>query len=346
MATPSPDRFLWLAAASLLVQVVLGAALRGVMAGVELPVGHFPHTRQAHSHLGYYGVLFPLLWWAWARAGLPTPGRLGTAVYGLATLASTIGFAREGYGPLAIATSTVVLGFWLHAAWSSRGALLQPRSWWGPAGPGILLSAIAIPAVAVTISRDPALSQELVQGFLTLLLFAALVPAALATAGAPPPRPVPWTIGAIGTALVLGPWPAWPARIAALLLVGLLLHAAWRLPASWDRRLLWAAVALPLGGVLVGLQPESHFLAVAGLHLAILGPVLLDLGSDHLSRPLLRAWPLRLLYLLALGVLTASVLWPWRVPGGQGALVAAVAGAAVAATWIGCAIAALARPPD
>lgn len=339
------ERFLWLAGIALLVQVILGAALRGVMAGVELPVGHFPHTRHAHSHLGYYGLLFPLLWWAWARAGLRVPGPVGTAVYGVATLAATIGFAQAGYGLLAIAASTVVLGFWLHSAWSARSHLLQRQGWWGPAGPSILLSSLAIPGVAVTLSRDPALARELVQGFLTLLLFGAVVPAALASVRVPPPLAPLWTLGALGTALVLGPWPALPSRLAALLLVGLLLQAAWRAPLSLDRRLLWAGVALALAAIVVGLLPESHPVAIGGLHFAILGPVLLDLASGSLARPLVARTAPRLAYLAALGVLTVATMWPWRIPGGLGMQAAALAGATVAVAWLASGVAALSQPP-
>ena len=342
---PAPDpgqRFLWLAAAAMLMQVALGAALRGFMAGIALPIGHFPHSRDAHSHLGYYGVLFPLLWWAWARAGLRVPGRAAFVVYALATLGATLGFAREGYGLLSIAGSTLVLLTWLGAAGSLGRELFRLRSWWAPAGPAILGAALAIPAVAYTLQRDPALARELVQGFLTLLLFGAFVPAALARAGAPAPLAPLWTLGALGTALVLGPWPQLPARALALVLALQVARAAWALR-PWDRRLLWLGLALSQALLATGLLAETWPVAIAGLHFAILGPVLLELGAPLVPRLGLGA---RLSYLAVLGVLTLAVLSPQRFPPGTAPRIAAAAGALLALAWVGGILARGGRPPD
>ena len=313
---PSGRPLLALAALSLLGQVSLGLHLRAALGGQVAPWGAFDDLRRAHSHLGYYGLLFPMAWWAWAQAGLPTPRPRGLAVYALATALGTVGFALQGYAALSIAASTVVLGVWLSSAWGLRAQLKgsvgrRHASWWAPAIPAILLSAITIPAVAATLRRDPALSHELVQGFMTLLLYGVAVPAALARQGAPAPDSRLWTLGAVGAALLLGPLPGLPSGLLTLLCAALLARAAWACKGPWDLRLLWLLPVLGLIGLGTGLLAESRGLAIAGFHLVVLGPVLLSLGGDLLPihRPLYRgAWH------LGLGALTLGVLVPlWSV---------------------------------
>lgn len=330
----APDegaRFAWLAGTSLLLGVTLGGLLRAVYAGVPLLFGRFPELRHAHSHLGYYGVLFPLCWWAWSRGGPRPPGRMVTAAYGAAVFAATIGFAREGYGLLAIVASTLVLVVWLGSAWRAALHLLQPRSWWAPAGPSILGAAVAIPMVAVNFTRDPALATELVQLFLTLLLFGVIAPAALAHRQAPPPLAPLWLLCTVGASLALGPWPRWPA-LAATAALGL--QVAWaggRSASPWDLRLLWVAVGgglVAVGSTAVAMSPA---LAVAGLHLAILGPILVSLG-----RPLSPRGPrwVCIAYEAAVVLLTLAVALPLYLPWAGWPRLAAGAGLVIAASWI------------
>lgn len=319
MKTASPDRawrFLWLAAASLLVQLVLGVHLRRVLAGMDQPWARFDHLRSAHSHLGYYGLLFPLAWWAWSRAGQPSPGPWATVAYGVATLVATIAFAAQGYGPASIVASTAVLAVWLWSAWGLRstwrGALgRRHRSWWAPAAPAVVLSAVAIPAVAVTLRRDPALSQQLVQGFLTVLLFGLVVPAALQRRDAPAPDSRLWVLACVGAALFLGPAPSLATRGLTVGLALLLVRAGWRARVRLDVRLAWLAAGGGLLAVALELLGNSPLVAVAGLHLVVLGPVLVSLGDALL--PVERA-SFRLPWLLAVVVLTLAVLTPVLAP--------------------------------
>lgn len=330
-------RFAALAAGSLLLQVALGVHLRMVMAGTAAAWGDLANLRRAHSHLGYYGVLFPLAWWAWQRAGQRTPGPRLTAAYAAATLAGTLGFADAGYALVAIATSTFVLGVWLHGAWGLRGTLrgaLSRRhtSWWAPAIPAIVLSAIAIPGVAATLRRAPMLSADLVQGFLTLLLFGVAMPAALSRAGAPAPDSRAWTLGVVGAALLLGPWPGLVAGALTMLLAWQIVYAAWRLRGAWDLRALWALTGMALPPLALGIVAESHGLAVAGLHFVVLGPVLLQLAPALLpvDRPAFRA-----AWYPGLAALTLGVLLPGGVAGLAGPHIALAGGAWLAALSLG-----------
>lgn len=326
----SPAPYLWLAGTSLLLALALGALLRLALAGVPLPFGRFAELRHAHSHLGYYGVLFPLVWAAAAQRGPRPPGRALLAGYGLAVLAATLGFAAEGYGRPAIIASTVVLGVWLHTAVRALPELARPRSWWFPASPSVLVAALSIPAVALNLSRAPALAAELVRLFLVVLLFGLIVPAALAVRRAPaPPMPL-WLLGTLGAGLSLGPWPEVPARLGMAMLGGLVLQAGLRLDAAADLRASWGLLGLGLLLLASGLLPNSHAVAIAGLHFAILGPVLLSLGRPLCPRgPRAWCWLYEALVLL----LSLGVLGPQLLPGPPWPLLAAGAGIGVGLLW-------------
>jgi hypothetical protein len=325
-------RFVALAAGSLALQVTLGLHLRAVMAGEMAPWGHVGNLRRAHSHLGYYGILFPLAWWAWSRAGRPAPGPRTMACYAAATLAGTLGFADAGYSGVAIAASTAVLGVWLASAWGQRSTLRgvlsrSHHSWWAPAIPAVVLSAIAIPAVAATLRRAPMLSADLVQGFLTVLLFGVAAPAALAQAGAPAPDTRTWTLGTVGVALLLGPAPGMVAGALTMLLAWQLVHVALRMRAAADLRALWAITGLALPPLALGMVAETHAIAIAGLHFVVLGPVMLQLGAPILP---VEHGVFRAAWLLGLAPLTLGVLLPAGVAGMGGPTFALVGGATLA----------------
>ncbi len=69
-----------LATASVASGLFLGVGLRWGMAGeLHLPLP-FDHFRHAHSHTGYFGVLFPLAWLGWAACGIAPLGRRSLAL--------------------------------------------------------------------------------------------------------------------------------------------------------------------------------------------------------------------------------------------------------------------------
>ena len=220
---------------------------------------------------------------------------------------------------------------WLSSAWNAAPQALALRTWWAPAAPSILLSALTIPAVAITSGRgQAALAEQLVQAFLTLLLFGAVLPAALHHRQAPPPIAPLWTLSAVGAGLALGPWPRWPALLALALLGAQLAWAGYRSSGPWDLRALWVGLGLSLVLLGTGLLHNSPAIAVAGLHYAILGPVLVSLG-----RPLSGRGPrwLCLFYEVLVLLLTATVLLPQWWVGPPWPLLAALLGLLLAALW-------------
>ena len=311
--------YLLLAGLSLLGTVALGVVLRWQLAGQPLWVWDFAQLRHAHMHLGYYGVLFPLLWWTLAEQDEPTPALGWTALYGMAVGLSTVGFAFQGYGPVSIAGSTAVLAVWLVGAWGLRGQL---RGRWLSGIPlAIVLASAAIPAVAVITPRDLALATSLVHAFLTLLLLGAFVPALFSRLRLPHRRG--YLVLVLGAALYLGPLPHLATAIPTVLLGLLLALLPLRAKLGLDEKALWLLSGMGLVGVGVGLLPNDPRTAVAGLHLLLLGPVLLGLGPALVPR----IWAWRAPYAVGVLGLSAAVLWTrpqW----------AAWAGSLVALCWL------------
>lgn len=297
--------------------VGLGALLRAFLAGSGWLPGGYVELRHAHTHLGWYGVVLPASIAAWRTGGLG-------AAYGAAVAVATVGFVAQGYGPVAIAASTLVLAWWLLHGWRlwRDGAA---RGWFAPAPPSVIAAAVAIPSVAATLRRDPALSQALVAGFLAALLLGVALPAAARRAGLPPPRGRVLTLAVLATALYLGPLPIASPLAAGPVALGVLLLRAASSPGWTDLRLLIAIVGIGLVAAGIGLLPWSRAVAVAAVHFGLLGPVLHGL---LLEPPTGRAVAgVRWLHHGSLGAMCAAIIAPAPT-------VAAVAGVAVAGWWL------------
>lgn len=281
----------WLLALAALGTLLLGVSLRWFFVGGPL-WGDFAHLRHAHSHLGFFGLLFPLMWWAWELGGAPAPGRRWGLLYLAGVVLSTLGFALSGYGPLSIIGSTVVLLVWMVSAWGIRDRLLQ-RDWLAVVAPGIVLAAAFIPPVALLSKSDPTLSADLARSFLSLLVLAVIIPSALRSLQIPAPRPWLWLGAAVAGSLFLGPARSF-ALGAGLVALGLSLLLGLRRGTSegeeqgpvlpWDIKALWALAALSFVATGVGVLPHGGAAAVAGIHFLILGPLMWSLGRPLLPR--------------------------------------------------------------
>ncbi|MCA9570553.1 MAG: hypothetical protein KC656_22080 [Myxococcales bacterium] len=313
--------------ASLVGVLGMGVVLRGWLAGLWAPPLGFSELRSAHSHLAFYGLVFPGAWWAWSRRGAQPPGPRLLGLYAIAVLASTIAFAIHGYSPVSIAGSTVVLGVWILWAFP-RFRHLGARSWEGVAGPVVLASAIAIPAVAVLSSRDDPAAGAVVRAFLTWLLLGVAAPAALARAHAP--APAAWIVATatLGAGLALGPLPTLPTR-ALLAAEGVILAlAGLASTSSTPIRIGWTVVGAGLVALGAGLLPSSYPVTLAGLHFAALGPVLVTLLRPRDS--LLSGWS----YLALVGTFSGAIAAPAFVGGVAWPRISALVGFAVVCVWI------------
>lgn len=327
----------WAIVAALVGVVGLGVWLRAVLAGWAVLPGPFAQWRHAHSHLGYYGVLFPVMWAWWAAARGWAPGPRLALVYGLSVVVSAVGFARAGYGPEAIGGSTVVLGVWLAGAWGMRRFARSRHEGLGGVSVAIVLGALCVPPIAALTRRDPEVALGVVRSFLSVLALGALAPSALQALGAPVGRSGAWAALATLAALRLGVLPAWWLSWAPMALAVWLVTITRRAAVPGDVRLAWWAVAFGLGVIVMPWRGGHHHLSVAGLHLLVLGPLLLSALVSLAPRPPALVW--RAAYLVALLVMSATIaaqdVWPqpW-LPGAAtltGALVAL--GAVALAAW-------------
>jgi hypothetical protein len=283
---------------SLIGTVLVGGWLRWWLAGLSLPLHDFAAIRHLHTHLGYYGVLIPLMWLAWQERGVPViPPRL-VGLYAAATLLSAAGFAREGYGLMAIVGSTVVLALWLVGAWRARAEVRPGGGWLSTAPIAIAIGAALVPLVAR--AADITRAGELVRTFLGVLLLGALLPTAMGRIQARSLSGLAWLIAVVAGAVSMGALLS-PALSVGLLVIGVGVGAvAVRGKAPLDVRLSWLVASAGLAAVGGGLITLSHPVAVGGLHFIVLGPLLLS-------------------------------LWPWPIPAGvRGAILLVVAGMSTA----------------
>ncbi|MFT7517960.1 MAG: hypothetical protein ACI9MC_000084 [Kiritimatiellia bacterium] len=332
--------------AALISTLLAGTMLRWFLAGQVLFAFDFKHLRHAHSHLGIFGVLFPLAWVVWTRHGAWTPTVPWRVAYWAFISLAIAGFLRAGYGVDAIIGSTGVLLVWLVAAWRNR-RLFFSRSWLG-SGPGaIVLACMSVLPVATLNRHQPEVAHLWVQTFVGVLILGVIVPTAVGRDDPlHGPPPVLWLLLSACTALQLGALPTWWTGLGT---VGLALCIAWytaRKPLAIDVKLAWGLLSLGLMGMGLGVVPLTHHVGVGALHLLMLGPVMLSLAPTLFLR-----WPhvwVRLVALALAGSMSlALVLTGLAIPG-PWLLLAAGTGTALAAWWTAVAAVQLTLPahPD
>lgn len=326
---------------ALVLTLSLGVWLRSALAGwVGLGGLDFAHLRHAHSHLGAYGVLFPLAWFAWQRRGVWVPGPWMQRVYTGAVGLAVVGFVRAGYGPEAIVGSTVVGGIWLVGAWKLRRSVFDWNDALAPVPVGIVAAMACVPNIALTLRRDPELAQRWVATFLGVLLLVAVTPSAVAVSRAKVRgAPLLGVAGLLGAA-ALGVWPEVPARI------GLAGFGVWLASLAASRvldaptRVSWGLLGGGLLALASGLLPHARSSIIGAVHFLVLGPVLLSLSSP--VREVASKW--RWALLAGIGLLTAPL-----VAQGLGVMehtlaLSAVGGLLVFATWVGLLLAPVHQP--
>ena len=304
-----PTKALAITGLVLLMTCLLGVLMRWKLTGVVgLRSLNFIHWRHAHSHLGYFGVVFPVLWLMWFQLSRNLPSRRWLQLYAFAVPLSTFGFLRAGYGVEAIAGSTAVLVVWWVSAWQQRQSLRTLRSWLAIVPVGIVIATFCILMIAMTSRRAPAQAKLWVQTFLSLFLLTVVLPVWMERWRWPSPPWFLWVLAAVHAALFLGIGQGWGGMGWGLIAMGL--WSLWSLSrpnaTPMDLQFWWAGWAL--GAVLLGMKllPNTHVVAIAGLHYALLGPFVLSALSLWSPAPLPRLW--RALYTLSLLAMCVGIL--------------------------------------
>lgn len=294
---------------------LLGLLLRWQLTGYGTATLMEWDLRRAHSHLGFYGVLFPVAWSIYGARKLWAPKGKLLLTYLLLCLLSVFAFLLQGYGFLAIASSTGVLIVWILFGWRNQSirALFQ-KDWTAPASFSIYLSAILIPLVAVITKRDTSLANQIARFFLSLLIFGVFIPVTLRSLKGRAPHAGLWFLTSILGASFLT-FPESP-RVLGLALAWLGFEIArsilQRNPLPHPNtvqdlrlRMMWFVLATGFVAVGTNLFPPNYVQAIAGIHFLFLGPVLLSyLLIEREKRP--PEW-LRVLYEMSLLVMVSAI---------------------------------------
>lgn len=283
----------------LLLTVASGTMFRSLMAGLDWGAISALDWRRAHSHLGFYGVMFPAAWFCLSLSGRWSPRGRWLAFYYVLVAVSVAGFLHAGYGFVATAASTLILAFWVYSAWRNRAVPALRRGGPAQAVPlNMIFAAACVPAIAVASKQAPELVFPFVRLFMTQLLFGVFVPSMLSGSDARDAWPLAWVVfpalGALhASELVDGPFVRLGAFGFGLLLVVTVIGLV-RLERAFSPRLAaqWLIFA---GGYLLriaGVLPAAQTIMIAGLHFLLLGPLLLTLFEVRLrwelpTKPLL-----------------------------------------------------------
>lgn len=268
----------------LLGTMFIGVYVRLSMSGLYGLHFDSNNLRHAHSHFGYFGLLFPLAWIGWRQAGAKIPGRAAITSYVIITVITIIGFAQSGYALIGIAGSTAVALYWIWSAWRLLPRMKTLDDPLAVVPIGIVASMACVPPVAMTIRSQPALAQGLVSTFLAGLLFLGYLPSILAGRGV---KAGPWPLlllAGTATALNLGALPHWSTKLGMLVYALLLLYPAMAKQLEAHLRVAWLLVAMGLTFMAVGILPNAKPIGLGATHFLILGALMPTIAPLWLRR--------------------------------------------------------------
>ncbi len=158
--------------------------------------------RRSHSHLGFYGFLFPMLWSYIKESSDWVPGNKIKFFYVMLLVTSSISFAVSGYNVISHIASFIILLFWIYFA----TRMLRTREGFLKAVPiSIYLSAVAVFSImgSIYLYGDSAPRFELARLFLIVLLFGVFGSLIIHKIAIRPPNILFWLAGATGSAVAL-----------------------------------------------------------------------------------------------------------------------------------------------
>lgn len=227
--------------------------------------------RRSHSHLGFYGFLFPLMWHE-LKNQFWVPGKIIKRIYILLLILSTIGFATAGYGVIAHISSFLTLVIWLIFAFKNIKTLKNLSEDMTSIIPlSIIASASVVLLVLISRFGTSVAPLLLVRVFLVILLFGVFAPMALRQVSNRIPHGVLWLVSVVGFGLLLAENLEGYLLLMPALLGGLICYSIFpSMKATVDEknriRLYWIGIALVLFLITLKVVPNNHFTAVSGIH--------------------------------------------------------------------------------
>ncbi len=232
--------------------------------------------RRFHSHLGFYGFLFPLLWGIVPAYGFWVPGRKLRILYSVLLIVSMIGFGLSGYGIVSHISSFFVLLIWLSFGFKNIRMSYKGDRWINAIPMGVILSAVIVLTIFILRMTGADISiPQVVRVFLTTLLFGVFGPLALENISKPLFSVHIWLIVIFGVGVFLSSLDFHIYFILFPVLAGMYLVLSFIKNVSFKKlkadRLYsyWLLFAVGLVGMSCGYIENNHFTAVAGIHYAV-----------------------------------------------------------------------------
>lgn len=321
---------------SLLITLLLGIIYRLQFAGIHFSLFDHKNLHQAHTHMGFYGAL----------AGLVMAQKLyasGTALkpnwkflfYAGLLLLSFIGFFWDGYNLLTKILSFFIFIIWLIDSYEEFRKAPNKFSDWNATSFYTLIAAFTFLGLIVFHRAYPLGLDidNLVKGFLLILLAGHFTPKALNKLQFKAPNSAIW--------LVLELFAAWGTVLKgfeiltslALCCLGFLVFFKQDSGFFHRQQQTWPVRLWLLHGLLLlpfNFFYDSHFVAIAGIHFWILGPITVSLFNFN-SEKVLSLYAFALLAFAVTLSLMDQLFTPWLPWNLQTLhLIAAVLGAVLA----------------
>lgn len=264
----------------LFATICLGVLLRAQFSGLT-SFGISFDIRRAHSHLGFYGFLFPFIWSRARLSGMWAPTGLLSWGYVCVVLIATVSFALQGYGTVSRASSGLVMLVWIVFSLKNWTKFpLLKRCWLSAIPFGVLMASACVALVAFYASQGHIeLSQQYVRAFLACLTFGVFVPFALWSCQFTAPSALLWCAATMGNAIFLAEIFPKDLFLWGPLAIAYFIFSACRHLLRFDAAKLrlffyWILLSLSCFGLAFSVLPNSRLIVVAGMHFVILGPLI------------------------------------------------------------------------
>lgn len=301
---------------SLLVTLTLGIIYRLQFAGIHFSLFDHKNLHQAHTHMGFYGAL----------AGLVMAQKIFSShtilkpmwkfiFYTALLLLSFLGFFWDGYNLLTKILSFFIFLIWLIDSYEEFSKAQDKSSDWNATSFYTLIAAIGFLGLIVFHRVFPMGLDidKLVKGFLLILLAGHFTPKAMSKLQFKAPNSAVWLILELVAAFGIIIKGFESLTSLALCLIGLLVFLK-QAPGTFHfQRQTWPVRLWLLHGLLLfpfNFFYDSHFVAIAGIHFWILGPITVSLFNFNSDKALILYVFALLNFALTLSLMD-QIFMPW-----------------------------------